>query len=108
MTVSADRGMRRIICAIDHLRDRGSLYERRENIGVAMRALFEARLKHLGPGDLIKAECVCGHTEPLTAQMLATAGAKPYEVILDLQYKAANAGNATSGGVSIRWEAREQ
>jgi hypothetical protein len=52
-----------------------------------MRALYEARLEDLRPGDLVKVECVCGHTELLTAQMLATAGVKPYQHIIDLQLK---------------------
>ena len=39
-----------------------------------MRALYEARLEHLGPGDLVKIQCICGHSELLTAAMLATAG----------------------------------
>ena len=51
--------------------------------GVPM--LYEARQEHLGPGDLVKIECICGHTELLRASMLATAGVKPYETILDLQ-----------------------
>lgn len=41
-----------------------------------MRALFEARLEDLGPGDLVKIECICGHSELLTASMLTTAGVK--------------------------------
>jgi hypothetical protein len=53
-----------------------------------MRALFEARLSDLGPGDLVKVECICGHTELLTAGMLATAGVKPFQNILDLEYAA--------------------
>jgi hypothetical protein len=52
-----------------------------------MRALYEARLEDLGPDDLVKVECACGHTEWLTAQNLATAGVKPYQNILDLQMK---------------------
>ena len=52
-----------------------------------MRALYEARLRDLGPGDLVKVECICGHTELLTAGMLATAGVKPFQNILDLEYK---------------------
>ena len=44
-----------------------------------MRALYEARLEHLGPGDLVKIECSCGHSELLTAAMLAIAGVKPDE-----------------------------
>ena len=70
-----------------------------------MRALFEARLEDLGPGDLVKIECVCGHSELLTGQMLATAGVKPYESILDLQYKLRCRECDAKGKVviSVRW-----
>ena len=36
-------------------------------------------------GDLVELKCVCGHSEALTASMLATAGMKPHETIMDLQ-----------------------
>lgn len=49
--------------------------------------MYAARLENLGPADLVQVECTCGHTELLTAQMLATAGVKPYEVLLGLQSK---------------------
>jgi hypothetical protein len=67
----------------------GSAFSMRpiKNAGRAMRALYEARLEHLGAGDLVKVECPCGHSELLTATTLATAGVKPYEMILDLQPK---------------------
>lgn len=52
-----------------------------------MRALFEARLEHLGPGDLVVVECVCGHEERLTAAMLMTAGVQPYQNVLELRYR---------------------
>ena len=52
-----------------------------------MRTLYEARVEDLRSGDLVKVECVCGHAELLTAATLATAGLKPYECIVDLQYK---------------------
>jgi hypothetical protein len=49
-------------------------------------ALYAARLGDLGPGDLVEVECVCGHSQALTASMLATAGmGKPYETIMELQ-----------------------
>ena len=41
----------------------------------------------LRPGDFVKVECVYGHSELLTLQMLATASVKPYHNILDLQLK---------------------
>jgi hypothetical protein len=52
-----------------------------------MRALFEARLEDLRPGDLVKIECICGHSELLTAIMLASAGVKPSQTVLDLGLK---------------------
>jgi hypothetical protein len=42
-----------------------------------MRPLYDARISDLGPGDLVKVECACGHSELLTAGMLATAGVGP-------------------------------
>ena len=70
-----------------------------------MRALSEARLEDLGPGDLVQVECLCGHTELLTAQMLATAGVKPYQHVIDLQLKLRCRECDTKGKavVSVRW-----
>jgi len=42
--------------------------------GRAIVPLYAARLEDLGPGDLVQLECVCGHSELLTAAMLSTAG----------------------------------
>jgi hypothetical protein len=72
-----------------------------------MRALFEARLRDLGPGDLVQVECICGHNELLTAAMLATAGVKEFQNILDLQYKLRCRECDRRGRVvvSIRWGA---
>jgi hypothetical protein len=74
--------------------------------GDVIRALYEARLEDLGPGDLVKGECACGHTELLTPSMLATAGVKPYESILDLQLKLRCRECDVRGRVvvSIRWK----
>jgi len=49
-----------------------------------MRPLYDARVSDLGPGDLVKVECACGHAELLTAAMLATAGVGPERKVLDL------------------------
>jgi hypothetical protein len=35
---------------------------------------YAARVSDLGPCDFVHVECACGHTERLTAAMLATAG----------------------------------
>jgi hypothetical protein len=49
-----------------------------------MKPIYAAWLGDPGPGDLV--ECVCGHSQALTASMLATAGmGKPYETIMELQ-----------------------
>jgi hypothetical protein len=50
-----------------------------------MRPLYDARVSDLGPDDLVKVECVCGHAELLTAAMLRTAGLPEHTVIVDLQ-----------------------
>ncbi len=47
--------------------------------------LYAARLEDLKPGDLVQLECACGHAMVLTPAMLATAGAKPSEKIVDLE-----------------------
>lgn len=68
-----------------------------------MKPLYAARI---GPGDLVTVECVCGHTELLSAQMLATAGVKPYQHIIDLQLKLRCRECDEKGKVviSVRWE----
>jgi len=70
-----------------------------------MKALFEARLEDLGPSDLVKVECGCGHSDLLTGQMLATAGMKPYERVLDLQRRLRCRECDVRGRelVSVRW-----
>ena len=70
-----------------------------------MRALYEARLEDLRPGDLVKLECLCGHSELLTASMLTTAGVKPYQNILDLRLKLRCRECDVRGKavISIRW-----
>jgi hypothetical protein len=47
--------------------------------------LYDARVEDLGPGDLVEVECVCGHTELLTATMLRTAGVAEHQKIMGLQ-----------------------
>ena len=71
-----------------------------------MRALYEARLEDLGPGDLVKVECLCGHSELLTVSMLASAGVKPYQTILDLPLKLRCRECDVRGKavVTIRWD----
>jgi hypothetical protein len=49
-----------------------------------MKALYAARIKDLGPGDVVQIECACGHTEELTAAKLSAAGVKPVDKLADL------------------------
>jgi hypothetical protein len=44
-----------------------------------MKPFWDARVGDLGPGDLVKVECLCGHTEMLTGAMLRTAGLSELE-----------------------------
>jgi hypothetical protein len=46
--------------------------------------LYAARAGDLGPGDFVQVECPCGHSELLTAAMLATAGVAPDRKVLDI------------------------
>ena len=70
-----------------------------------MRPLYDARLEDLGPGDVVKVECVCGHTELLTAAMLRTAGLPEYEIIVRLQrrFRCRLCDERGKVDVSIRW-----
>ena len=50
-----------------------------------MKAMYDGRLDDLGTGDFESVECVCGHSELLTATMPRTAGVPEYQKILTLQ-----------------------
>jgi hypothetical protein len=73
-----------------------------------MRPLYDARLEDIGLTDLVLVECVCGHTELLTAMMLRTAGVAEYRKILDLQTHMRCRECDAKGlvDVSIRWARR--
>ena len=72
-----------------------------------MKAMYDARLEDLGPGDLVKVECGCGHTELLTGQMLLTAGLPPHEHIngLERRMRCRECDELGKAVVSIKWEA---
>jgi hypothetical protein len=63
-----------------------------------MRPLYDARVSDLGPGDLVKVECACGHAELLTAAMLATAGVAPDLKVADLSRRCAAASATSQAG----------
>jgi hypothetical protein len=46
-----------------------------------MKGFWEAHVGDLGPGDLVKVECACGHVEMLTGAMLMTAGVSEHEQV---------------------------
>jgi hypothetical protein len=70
-----------------------------------MRPFYDARVSDLGPGDFVQVEWVCGHTELLTAAMLATAGLPPYEIIVHLapRMRCRECDEKGRVVVSIRW-----
>ena len=39
-----------------------------------MKALFEARVEDLGPGDLVIAECACGHSIAIQPRAPSSTG----------------------------------
>lgn len=67
--------------------------------------LYAARLSDLGAGDLVEIECSCGHALVLTPRMLANAGVKPDDKVLDFQHRARCRECDARGKavVSIRW-----
>jgi hypothetical protein len=70
-----------------------------------IKPLYAARLEDLGPGDLVRVECGCGHTELLTAAMLRTAGLPEYEVIVRLprRMRCREYDERGKAVVSIKW-----
>jgi hypothetical protein len=53
-----------------------------------MRPLYDARIQDLGPGDFVKVECVCGHSELIPAGGLQLGlRLPPHLPVLDLQYR---------------------
>jgi hypothetical protein len=62
-------------------------------------------LEHIGPGDFVKVECVCGHVEMLTAAMLRTAGASAHEQIRNLprRLRCRECDVKGKADVSIQW-----
>jgi hypothetical protein len=70
-----------------------------------MKALYAARLEDLRPGDLVHFECACGHAELLTAAMLATAGVKGSDKLLDLapRLRCRKCDERGRALVSIKW-----
>jgi hypothetical protein len=72
-----------------------------------MAPLYAAGVSDLGPGDFIQVECPCGHTELLTAAMLATAGVALDRKVIDLagRMRCRECDERGKAVVSIKWAA---
>jgi hypothetical protein len=70
-----------------------------------MRPFYDARVADLGPGDLVKVECVCGHVEMLSVAMLRTAGLSEHEPIrgLDSRLRCRECDEKSKVALSIKW-----
>ena len=71
-----------------------------------MKALFEARVEDLRPGDLVIAECRCGHSLAISTVTLVRGRRLPeYARIMDLEPPVAVPRMRREGQavVSIRW-----
>jgi hypothetical protein len=50
--------------------------------------LYAARIEDLGPGDFVKVECVCGHSELIPSSGLQQGlRLPPHLPVLDLQHR---------------------
>jgi hypothetical protein len=75
-----------------------------------MKALFEARIQDLGPGDFVKVECAaCGHAELLAWDQLRSRGITlpPHTPVLDLErrLRCRECDARGKAVVSVRWAA---
>jgi len=72
-----------------------------------MRPLYDARLRDLGPRDLVKITCAgCSHITRMVASFLAQRGVQPYEPILSLKRRLQCTRCHSQGHVdiSIEWK----
>ena len=69
---------------------------------------YAARVSDLGPSDFVQVECICGHTEQLTAAMLITADVGADCKIQDLGARMRCRGCDETGRalIPIRWAAK--
>ena len=67
--------------------------------------LYATRVSDLGSGDFVQVECPCGHSELLTAAMLATAGVAADRKVLDLggRLRCRECDERGRAVVSVRW-----
>jgi hypothetical protein len=72
-----------------------------------VKPFYDALVSDLGPGDLVRVECGCGHVELLTRAMLKTAGLSEHEPIRGLNGRLRCRECDAKGkvDVSIKWRA---
>jgi hypothetical protein len=63
-----------------------------------MRPLYDARVRDLDPGDFVKVECVCGHSELIPSSGLQQGLRLPPHPVLDLQSGSVAASAIGAGG----------
>jgi hypothetical protein len=70
-----------------------------------VKPFYDARVSDLGPGDLVRIECVCGHVERLTGAMLRTAGLSDHQPIRGLngRLRCRECDAKGKADVSIKW-----
>jgi|HubBroStandDraft_4_1064222.scaffolds.fasta_scaffold08045_7 hypothetical protein len=71
-----------------------------------MRPLYDARIRDLGPGDFVKVDCICGHSELIPASGLQQGvGLPPSMPVLDLEsrFRCRECDRRGRVVVSIRW-----
>jgi hypothetical protein len=70
-----------------------------------MRPLYDARIKDLAPGDFVKVECICGHSELIPSSGLQQGLRLPTHLpVLDLQrLRCRECDRRGRVVVSIRW-----
>jgi hypothetical protein len=83
------------------------MHENRERTRreAVMKPFYDARVADLGPGDIVKVECLCGHVEMLTVGMLRTAGLSEHEPIrgLNSRLRCRECDAKGKADLSIKW-----
>ena len=69
-------------------------------------SFYAARVSDLGLCDLVQVECICGHTELLTAAMMTTAGVEQHCKVQDLgsRMRCRDCDEKGRAVISIRWD----
>jgi hypothetical protein len=84
---------------------RSCIQNKQATESATVKAFWDARVGDLRPGDFVKVECLCGHTEMLTGAMLRTAGLSEHEPIrgLDRRLRCRECDAKGKVELSIKW-----